>query len=490
MGSIKKLAGDTAIYGTSSIIGRFLNWWLVPYYSRIFLPEEYGVVTNLYSYVAILLVLLTYGMETGFFRFAGQNQNDNKIYSTSLISLFFTSVSFVLLIFAFSGQIAGWIDYGEHPEYIKWMGIIVAIDAFTSIPFALLRLKNKALKFASLKFLNIGINIGANLFFLSFCPWILKHHPDSFFRYLYSPEIGVGYVFISNLIASIVLLITLLPEVFRVKMNFDWQLMKQILAYSFPVLIVGITGMINLDIDKILIPELIPAEENPMKQLGIYGANYKLAVLMNMFTQAFRYAFEPFFFSRKKDRESNRIYALVMKYFVISGLAIFLGMIFFMDIVKLLIDPSYHEGLKAVPLILMANLFMGIYFNLSLWYKLTDKTIYGAYVATVGSVITLALNFLLIPKFGYMGSSVAVLICFVSMTIISFYYGQKYFPINYDIKRMGVYFGIALVLYFVFLLIPFQSFLIQLFVGTILFLIFALVIYFGERKEIRSLLKK
>lgn len=490
MGTVKKLAGDTAIYGMSSIIGRFLNWWLVPYYSRIFLPEEYGVVTNLYSYVAILLVLLTYGMETGFFRFAGQNRDDEKIYSTSLISLFLTSVSFVLLIFAFSAQIAGWIDYSEHPEYVIWMGIIVAIDAFTALPFALLRLKNKAMKFAMLKFLNIGITIGANLFFLSFCPWILKHHPGSFFRHLYSPEIGIGYVFIANLIASVVLIITLLPEIFSIKMKFDWPLMKQMLAYSFPVLIVGVTGMINQNIDKILIPQLISSEQNPMEQLGIYGANYKLAVLMNMFIQAFRYAFEPFFFSRKKDQESNRIYELIMKYFVIFGLAIFLGMTLFMDLIKMVIDPRYHEGLKVVPLILMANLFLGIYFTLSLWYKLTDKTIYGAYIATFGSALTLALNFLLIPKIGYMGSAIAVLVCFVSMTVISYYYGQKYFPLNYDLRRMGIYFAVSLVLYFMFVALPVRSFLFQLCTGAVLFAIFALAVYRGERNELKNLLRK
>ena len=455
-----------------------------------FLPEEYGVVTNLYSYVAILLVLLTYGMETGFFRFAGQSDNKEKVYSTSLISLLFTSVSFVLFIFAFSSQIAGWIDYSGHPEYIKWMGIIVAIDAFTAIPFAQLRLKNKALKFAGFKFLNIGINIGANLFFLSFCPWFLKLHPESFIRYLYSPEIGVGYVFISNLIASIVLILVLLPDILQVKLQFDKKLIREMLVYSFPVLIVGITGMINQNIDKILIPKLIPPEQNPMEQLGIYGANYKLAVLMNMFIQAFRYAFEPFFFSRKKDDESNRIYALVMKYFVIFGLAIFLGMSFFMDIIKLVIDPRYYEGLKVVPIILMANLFLGVYFTLSLWYKLTDKTIYGAYIASFGAVITLVLNFLLIPKIGYMGSAIAVLVCFVSMTVISYYYGQKYFPVNYDIKKMGLYFGFTLVLFFLFCLIPFQSLFIQLFIGTIFFLIFMVIIYFGERKELKTLLNR
>lgn len=490
MGTVKKLAGDTAIYGMSSIVGRFLNWWLVPYYSRIFLPEEYGVVTNLYSYVAILLVILTYGMETGFFRFAGQGSDPKKVYSTSLISLFLTSVSFMLLLFAFSSEIAGWIDYREHPEYISWMGIIVAIDAFTAIPFARLRLQNKAMKFATFKMLNIGVNIGANLFFLSFCPWWMKLHPDSFIRLIYSADIGIGYVFISNLIASLVLIVVLLPEIFRVELYFDKKLMKEMMVYSFPVLIVGVTGMINQNIDKILIPELIPANQNPMEQLGIYGANYKLAVLMNMFIQAFRYAFEPFFFSRKKDGESNRIYALVMKYFVIFGLIIFLGMMLFIDVIKLLIDPSYHDGLKVVPLILMANLFLGVYFTLSLWYKLTDKTIYGAYIATFGSVLTLILNFALIPVMGYMGSAIAVLVCFVSMTIISYYYGQKYFPVNYDLKKMGIYFFVSLGLVAIFYVVKTDSFVLQLLKGSVLMIVFFVMVFLGERKELYNLLTK
>lgn len=484
------MAGDTAIYGMSSIIGRFLNWWLVPYYSRIFLPEEYGVVTNLYSYVAIILVLLTYGMETGFFRFAGQGNDDEKVYSTSMISLFFTSGSFVLLLFVFSTDIAGWMDYSGHVEFIKWLGIIVAIDAFTAIPFARLRLKNKAIKFASLKFLNIGITIGANLFFLSLCPYLLKNNPDSIVKYIYSAEIGIGYVFISNLIASATIILILLPEILAIKLKYDWVLIKQMLNYSFPVLIVGITGMINQNIDKILLPKLITEEQNPMGQLGIYGANFKLAVLMNMFIQAFRYAFEPFFFSQKKDSGSTEIYAIIMKYFVIFGLLIFLGMTLFIDVIKIVIDASYHEGLKVVPIILMANLFLGVYFTLSLWYKLTDKTIYGAYIASGGAVLTLVLNSLLIPVIGYMGSAIALLICFSGMTVVSYILGQKHFPVNYNLKRMGVYFVVAVALFFLFNGFEYHSVLLKYTIAVLLFCSFCVLVFFKEKREVLAMLKK
>ncbi|MDD4754932.1 MAG: oligosaccharide flippase family protein, partial [Prolixibacteraceae bacterium] len=297
MNPYKKLAGETAIYGMSSIVGRFLNWWLVPYYSFLFAPEVFGVVTNLYSYVAFFLVLLIYGMETSFFRYASKSDKPEEVFSTSLISVFLTSISFVLVVSLFRNSIASLIRYSEHPEYILWLGIILSIDAFTSIPFARLRLNNRPLKFAFVKLAGIGINIGFNIFFLSVCPKIIASDPNSFINHFYSPETGVGYVFISNLISSLVTLILLMPEILKVTLKFDRKLLIQMLSYGFPILIVGLCGMVNQNIDKILIPFLVPEEHNPMFQVGVYGANYKLAVLMNMFIQAFRYAFEPFFFS-------------------------------------------------------------------------------------------------------------------------------------------------------------------------------------------------
>jgi O-antigen/teichoic acid export membrane protein len=486
----KKLAGETAIYGMSSIIGRFLNWWLVPYYSFIFAPEVFGVVTNLYSYVAFFLVLLIYGMETSFFRYASKSKKAEEVYSTSLISIFFTSISFVLFISIFRHDIASLIRYSEHPEYIMWLAIILGIDAFTAIPFARLRLNNRPLKFAFIKLAGIGLNIGFNIFFLSVCPKILESDPDSFVRFFYSHETGVGYVFIPNLLASIFTIILLLPEVLKVNLKFDGSLLRQMLSYGFPILIVGLCGMVNQNIDKVLIPFLVPEESNPMFQVGIYGANYKLAVLMNMFIQAFRYAFEPFFFSMKSSENDKEIYGRVMKYFVIFGLSIFLGMVLFTDIIKLIIDPLYHDGLKVVPIILMANLFYGIYFALSLWYKLTDLTKYGAYMAFSGALITLLLNIILIPFIGYMGSAIAVFVSYFIMMITSYFLGQKFYPIEYDLRTIGKYFALAMIIYLITFITSQQTELLKYVLHVILIIFFLFVAYNNEIKEIKSLFNR
>lgn len=489
MNPFKKLAGDTAIYGVSSIVGRFLNWWLVPYYSFLFLPQEYAVVTNLYAYVAFFLVLLTYGMETSFFRYASKSENPEKVYSTSLISLFFTTVIFVLFAASFKEKIAALIQYPEHPEYILWFAIILGIDAFTSIPFARLRLNNRPIKFASVKLVFIAFNIGFNLFFLSLCPRLLEHNPGSFVRHIYSSEIGVGYVFISNLLASAITFVLLLPEIFRVSLQFDKKLLKQMLNYAFPILIVGLAGVVNQNIDKILIPFLVSEDKDPMFQLGVYGANFKLAVLMNMFIQAFRYAFEPFFFSHSGAKNDKQVYATIMKYFVIFGLLIFLGMILYIDIIKIIIDKEYHSGLKVIPLVLMANLFFGIYFALSLWYKLKDMTRYGAYIALIGAAITLGLNILLIPVMGYMGSAIAIFVCFLVMMIISYIYGQKYYPIPYNLKRIALYFAFAAVIYLFSLFTSTQNTLIKYGLHTLFLLIFIFSVFRLEKNELGALFK-
>lgn len=487
MNPFKKLAGDTAIYGLSSIIGRVLNWVLTPYFTFVFVPEVLGVVTNLYAYAAFFLVFLTYGMETSFFRYASKSDEPEKVYSTSLVSLFFTSLSFVLLAVAFRYEIAGWINYPQHPEYIVWFAIILAIDAFIALPFARLRLNNRPLKFAAVKLLGIGFTIGFNLFFLSFCPWWLDKNPDSVVNLIYKPEIGVGYVFISNLLASVITLLLLLPEIFKVSLQFSRKMLVKMLDYGFPILIVGLAGVANQSIDKILIPFLV--DDDPMFQVGIYGANYKLAVLMNMFIQAFRYAFEPFFFSRSDTEDDSRIYATVMKYFVIFGLLIFLGMVLYLDLIKFIIDAEYHSGLKVVPIILAANLFYGIYFALSMWYKLTDKTRYGAYMALTGAAVTIGLNFLLVPAIGYMGSAIAVLACFTIMMVISYFLGQKYYPIPYNLKRIGFYFLVAAIL---FILSRFTEDLQPIFrytLHTILILTFLATVFMLEKKELRGLFK-
>lgn len=474
----------------SSIIGRFLNWWLVPYYSHIFITSEYGVVTNLYSYMAFLLVILTFGLETGFFRFASQEGDKQKVFSTTLSSLFLTTGSFILLVFSFTDTISGWMDYEKYPEYIRWIALIVGIDVITAIPFAKLRIESKAIKFAVLKMVGIFTNIFFNIFFLSICPALVKANPESWVLHVYSPEIQVGYVFISNLIASGLIFILLLPEM-RIRFQFDKRLLREIIWYSFPILIVGIAGMVNQNIDKILIPKLIPEEQNPMGQLGIYGANYKLAVLMNMFIQAFRYAFEPFFFSQSKTEGNKEGYAVILKYFVIFGLIIFLGISLFLDLFKSLniIDETYYSGLKIVPIVLLANLFLGIYYTLSLWYKLTDKTRFGAYFAITGAIISLLINIAFIPQFGYMASAVAVLVCFITMTVLSYYFGQKYYRVPYALGRMILYLIIALVFYFVSILLNLETSLVKYVIHTFLLFIFMSIVFFREKRDFLSLIK-
>ncbi|WP_372946886.1 lipopolysaccharide biosynthesis protein [Mariniphaga sp.] len=490
MNPFKKLAGDTAIYGVSSIVGRFMNWWLMPLYVNLFAPEDYGIVTNLYAYVAFFMVFLTYGMETGFFRFASKNSDSEKVYSTSLISLFFSSLLFLILIILFKNPLASLIKYPEHPEYILWFGFILAIDAFTAIPFARLRLNNRPVKFAVVRLINIGFNIAFNLFFLLLCPKLIENNPDSIVRFVYSSEIGVGYVFISNLLSSVVTLLLLLPEIFKFSLYFNKALLQKMLNYSFPILIVGMTGILIQQIDKILIPFLIPEEQLPMKQLGIYGAAVKIAVLMNMFIQAFRYAFEPFFFSQAESKNDKNIYAEIMKYFVIFGLLIFLGMMLYLDVIKLIIPIEYEEGFSVVPFVMLANLFFGIYFTLSLWYKLTDMTRYGAYISILGAVITIILNFILIPLFGYKGSAAALLFAFFVMMVISYFLGQKYYPVPYNLKRIATYFLVAAAIYVLSLITRLQPVVIKFPVNTLFLFVFIFTIYKLEKSQLKRLFNR
>ena len=485
---LKKLVGQTAIYGMSSIVGRLLNYLLVPLYTRLFVPEVYGIVTELYAYVTFLLILLTYGMETGFFRFAQDKSIFDKVYSSILSSLFATSSIFILLLVAFYKPIAEFMQYGSHPEYILWIGIIVALDAFISIPFAKLRLQNKAAKFASIKLINIGLTIGLNLFFLVLCPRIAINNPDSVLLSVYSANIGVGYVFVSNLIANIFTLLLLLPEIFNVKFNFDKQVLKKILIYTSPLLIAGFAGMINETLDRALLKYLLPESVNPMEQLGIYGANYKLAILMTLFIQMFRYAAEPFFFNNKNEANAKELYAKATKYFIICGLLIFLGVMFYIDFIKYFIDKDYYEGLKVVPILLLANLFLGIFFNFSIWYKLNDMTKYGAYLAIFGATITIVLNVILIPKFGYVGSAWATLICYISMTLLSFYWGQKYYKVKYDLLNSLFYFVIALALFFISKYLRPDSQTLVYVLNTVLLTIFVAI--FVVKEKVWSLIRK
>lgn len=462
----------------------------MPLYVNLFAPEEYGIVTNLYAYVAFFMVFLTYGMETGFFRFASKNSDSEKVYSTALVSLFFSSFLFLVLIILLKDPLASLIKYPQHPEYILWFGFILAIDAFTAIPFARLRLNNRPVKFAVVRLINIGFNIGFNLFFLLLCPKLMENNPDSIVQWVYTPKIGVGYVFISNLLASVVTLLLLLPEIFKFSFCFDKALLQKMLNYSFPILIVGMAGILIQQIDKILIPFLIPEEQLPMKQLGIYGAAVKVAVLMNMFIQAFRYAFEPFFFSQAESKNDKNIYAEIMKYFVIFGLLIFLGMMLYIDVIKLIIPLEYEEGFTIVPVVMLANLFFGIYFTLSLWYKLTDMTRYGAYISVLGAVISITLNFVLIPIFGYKGSAAALLTAFFIMMVVSYFLGKKYYPVPYNLKRIGTYFFVAVVIYILGLFSSSQPPIVKYPLNTLFLFGFIFTVYKLEKSQLTRLFSR
>ncbi|PIV62847.1 MAG: polysaccharide biosynthesis protein [Bacteroidetes bacterium CG02_land_8_20_14_3_00_31_25] len=478
MGKIKQLAGQTAVYGLSSIIGRLLNYLLVPLYTNIFSTGEYGVVTELYAYLSFLIIVLTYGMETGFFRFWESEKGNLKVYSTSLISLFVSSFVFIVLVIVFSKPIASVLEYNNHSEYVIWLGIIIGFDALTAIPFAYLRQQNKALKFALIKLINIIIFIGLNLFFLLLCPLLIKNG-IKIPNWIYSSEVGVGYIFISNMFASVITLILLIPTM-KIKFSFDAVIWKKMLLYSLPLLIAGLAGMVNETFDRAMLKRLLTDTSTAMEQLGIYGANYKVSILMTLFIQTFRYAAEPFFFSQAKEKNAKELYAQVMKYFIIFGLIIFLGVLLYLDIIKYFIGENFRSGLKVVPILLLANLFLGIFFNLSIWYKLTNKTSWGALLAIFGAVITISFNLWLIPIMGYMGAAWATLICYFAMMVASFLLGNMFYKVKYPLLRIGIYFLAAFAIYAVSLIVKIDSSSLSLLFNSFLFVLYIVFVLYME----------
>lgn len=481
MSQIKQLAGQTAIYGLSSIVGRVISYLLVPLYTRVFLPSEYGTVNEMYAYVSLLIVVLTYGFETGFFRFTSKEENKEKVYSTSLISLLTTSLFFIIGAILFAQPIANVLRYPENSEYVIWFALIIALDAISTIPFARLRAKNKAVRFASVKLIGIIVNILLNLFFILLCPYMLKHSiMPEFIDIVYKGRIGVGYVFISNLISSSIVVLLLLPDMVKIKARFDFVLWKKMIQYSLPLLIVGLAGIVNETMDRIFLKYLLP-ENIALSQVGIYGACYKISIIMTLFIQAFRFAADPFFFAKANDHDAKQTYALVMKYFVIICSFIFLAVMMYIDIVKYFVGEKYYEGLPVVPILLMANMFLGIYYNLSIWYKLTDKTNFGAVISISGAVITIILNCWWIPIIGYMGSAWATFICYAFMMLISFFYGQKKYPIPYAIARILLYIGTSIALYGISILIKPDNNILMFVFNTILLLLFISIVVFLEK---------
>lgn len=480
---MKRLAGETAIYGLSSIIGKFLNWMLVPLYTRVLATEsDFGVVTNLYAWTALLMVILTYGMETGFFRFMNKKEITvpMRVYATTLFSLAFTSVMFMVLVFSALKPISSLIDYGSHPEYIGMMAGIVAVDAFCCIPFAFLRYQGRAVRFASIKLLNIFLNIILVIFFLVVSPWLYEHVPG-LVSWFYVPGYQVGYIFIANVITTAVTFLLLIPDMipgFREKVSL--VLLKQMLKYSFPILILGLAGIFNQTADKIVFPFLFDDKEYATTQLGIYGACFKVAVVMVMFIQAFRYAYEPFIFAKNKSEDNTRAYSEAMKYFIIFSLLIFLGVMFYLDIIKYFVAAEYYPGLCVVPIVMMGEFFFGIYFNLSFWYKLIDQTQWGAYFSTIGCVVTILIIVLLAPVYGYMACAWASFASNLLMMILSYVIGQKKFPIQYDIRSALFYGVLAVLFYFAGILPDIESEVLRLSYRTVLLIIFISIVIWKD----------
>jgi len=495
--AIKRLAGQTAIYGIPSILGRILGYLLVPLYTRVFITGEYGTVNVFYSYASFLMVVLTYGMETAFFRFHEQETDKERVFSTGMISLLFTSVLFLVLVSVYAGPIARWIDYAGYKNYVIWFGWILALDAISSIPFARLRAKNRPIRFASIKMTGIIINITLNLFLILLCPYILKHFPGGgaakLINLFYKPHWGIEYIFISNLISSSVTLLLLFPEIKATKWKLDPVFWRKMFLYAFPLLFAGMAGIVNETFDRLLLRYLLP-KDIASSQVGIYAACYKISILMTIFIQAYRYAAEPFFFAQAKEKDAKQVYARIMDYFIITVSLIFLvTMVYLDDFVLKFIGKDYRIGRGVIPVLMMANLFLGVYYNLSIWYKLTGKTIWGAWLSVIGAVITLVLNFWWIPLssdhliYGYYGSAWATFICYGSMMVISFVIGQKYFPIKYNLVKFCGYLGLAVLLYFISTIVKIDHSVMRFGFHTILLVIYGVVVVLVEKPAMLKL---
>ena len=458
MGGLKSLAKDTAIYGVSSIVGRFLNYLLVPIYT-ISMPAStggYGIITNMYAITALLLVLLTCGMETGFFRFANKGGEDPvKVYSTTLWTVAAISLSFLAVCLLFLEPIAGVMGYEEHPWYLGMMLIVIAMDAIQAIPFAYLRYKNRPIKFAALKMLFIFASIILNIVY-----------------FVFMKGTNVGAAFLINLICTSLVMLCLISELRGFRYTLDRDLMKRMFRYSFPILILGIAGILNQVVDKIIFPFVYPDPVEADVQLGIYGATSKIAMIMAMFTQAFRFAYEPFVFGKSKEKDNRQMYAQAMKFFIIFTLLAFLTVMFYLDILRYVIGRDYWEGLKVVPIVMAAEMFMGVYFNLSFWYKLTDETKWGAYFSLTACTIVILMNAFLIPVYGYMACAWAGFTGYAVAMLLSYFVGQKKYPIAYDLKSIGGYVLLALMIYVAGEWIPVDNMLLRLLLRTLLLFVF------------------
>lgn len=491
MNPLKKLAGQTAIYGLSTILPRFLNYLLTPLLTYIFeRPVDFGVNTEIYAYISFINIIFTYGMETAFFNFTSKTEDKNSVYSTALISILASTASLSLILLLFSGQLANLTNYGDHRNFIIWSIMIVATDAIMAIPFARLRLNNNAKKFAIIKMANVFLNVFLNVFYFVICKNAyeanLSTGEESFFSNFYNPQIGIGYSFLANLIANLVCLLFLAKEFTGFEYKFDKDLWKKMLLYALPLLIVGLAGMINETFDRIILKYLLP-ENIGLHEIGVYGACYKISILMTIFIQAFRYAAEPFFFNNENNTDSKKMNALVMKYFVIGCALIFLGTMMNLSWIQSFVSKPYRIGIHVVPILLMANLFLGIYYNLSIWYKLTGQTKFGALITIVGAAITLFINFIFIPKYSYTASAWATFFSYGIMMIISYFLGKKFYPVKYNLKSIFFFLSIALLFYFISLSYKGSvSSTIELIINNIFVLLYCFIFYKFELPNLKK----
>lgn len=484
----KGLAGQTLIYGLGTIVPRLLNYLLLtPFYTRIFVQSQYGTVSELYAYSSLLIILLTHGMETTYFRFSvNKDTNEATIFNHALFSTGLFASLFLLFICFFNSQVATFIGYSDSPSYIICFGFIIFLDVITAIPFARLRNQNKALKFSIIKLLNVSVNIFLNIFFFIIC----KDSDNQILASFYNPNIGIGYAFISNVSSSLISFLLLLPEYKSFRFNINFSTYLKMLNFAWPLILVGLAGMINEVADKIFIKNLTSNSLDPLAQVGIYSANYKVAVLMSLFIQMFKYAAEPYFFKKSVNTDAKESYRIVMNYFVIFCLFIFLLVVLYIDLFKYFIGSNFHSGLDIVPIILIANMLLGIYYNLSFWYKLSNKTYCGAVLSTLGVIVTVSLNLYLIPIMGYRGSAWATLACYFVMVVCSYLWGQKVFKVNYDLGKISLFISLALLLYFAKSLFVTSNLFLSLLYSTLLIIIFLLVVLFTERKNLLSILCK
>lgn len=489
MNKIRQLASQTAVYGISSILGRIINYLLVPLYTRVFLPHEAAIYVELYAYMAMLAIILTYGMETAFFRYHEKSDQPNEVYSTALYSIIISTSLFLWITLLSRNTIAHVLGYDGKTEYVVYFLLILGLDAISTIPFAWLRAQQKAWTFALIRLANIGVNVISNLVLILLLPWLYATYHIEWLGNITGIKPEISAIFISNLIASSVSVALLVPYMAKVRPQLNTRLWKKMFRYAWPLVIFGLAGVVNETIDRILLKYLLPPD-TAMHDLGIYGMCFKISVFIVIFIQAFRYAAEPFFFREAKEKNAPETYAKVMNYFIIVCFLMFTGIMLFMDVFKYFVGEKYYAGLVIVPLLLLGHIFLGIFYNLSVWYKITEMTRYGALFSIIGTVVVLSLNFLLIPRIGYMGSAWANFSCYLIMMVLSWAYGQKYYPIPYRLDRFFLYLLISIVIWLAGTYLAPSAPLLRLSINSLLFIGFALFLLYKEPELMYFVRKK